>query len=93
MGTAANADAVAAGKAGDPIDERVYQQHPADLPRSAMAGRPIIGQSCIFSMHSVVMVRSCSWQGNHVVLFHLGLYCHLSFALDGCTAMQLDDTC
>lgn len=41
-GTGVNADAVAACKAGDPIDERVYQQHPADLPRSAMAGRPII---------------------------------------------------
>ncbi len=46
-GTGANVDALAAWKAGEPIDERGHQQHPANLPPSALAGRPIIGQSCI----------------------------------------------
>lgn len=46
LGTGANVDALAAWKAGEPIDERGHQQHPANLPPSALAGRPIIGQSC-----------------------------------------------
>lgn len=42
LGTGANVDALAAWKAGEPIDERGHQQHPANLPPSALAGRPII---------------------------------------------------
>lgn len=51
-GTGANVDALAAWKAGEPIDERGLQQHTANLPPSGLAGRPIIGQSCTRLIHS-----------------------------------------
>ncbi|DBA77767.1 hypothetical protein WJX77_009166 [Trebouxia sp. C0004] len=42
LGSGANRDALAAWKAGERIDERGHQQHPANVPPSALAGRPII---------------------------------------------------
>ncbi len=45
VGTGANANALAAWKAGDSVDERGFQQHPANLPASTLAGRPILGQA------------------------------------------------